>query len=275
MTFWSGETLRKNTSVVADFEEKQVDCNSYSIRMGKRYYITADKEGVNANKQNLKEGETLVIPPGQFAYLLSKETIAIPDSVMGFLSMRTGLKFQGLINVSGFHVDPGYDGKLVLAVYNAGTLPVLIGEGDNIFKLWLANLDVENTAFVFDGKPSNDISNDLVRGMSREILSLQSLSEKIRLIDNKIDSKLAEQKPTIDNLTLVYRTITLGVVGLLVAAILTVAFPTMYALGIKAAAKAGLDTSLLPTVTTGSAASKAAADNPAAQEKHGAPEGQK
>ncbi len=216
--FWSGETLRKNNSVVSDFDEKQIDCNSYTIRMGDKFYITADKEGANANKQTLKTGDTFVIPPGQFAYLLSKEEINIPASVMGFISMRTGLKFQGLINVSGFHVDPGYKGKLVLAVYNAGTLPVLITGGENIFKIWFAKLDVEATAHLFDGKPSNDISNDLVRGMSREILTLQTLSEKIRAID----LKLAEQKPTIDLLVFIWRAIILAVIAAGVLAIFSV-----------------------------------------------------
>lgn len=216
--FWSGETLRQNPTVVSEFDEKQIDCNSYTIRMGDKYYITADKEGANANKQSLKVGDTFVIPPGQFAYLLSKETVNIPASVMGFISMRTGLKFQGLINVSGFHVDPGYNGRLVLAVYNAGTLPVLITGGENIFKIWFAKLDVDATAHLFDGKASNDISNDLVRGMSREILTLQTLSEKVRAID----LKLAEQKPTIDLLIFIWRAIILAVIAAGVLAIFSV-----------------------------------------------------
>lgn len=218
MSFWSGETLRNNPTIVSDFSENQIDCNSYTIRMGSRFYITADKEGANANKQTLKEGDTFVIPPGQFVYLLSKEKITVPNSVMGFISMRTGLKFQGLINVSGFHVDPGYDGKLVLAVYNAGTLPVLISESENIFKIWFAQLDVNPTTHTFTGKPSNDISNDLVRGMSREILTLQTLSEKVR----GIDLKLAEQKPTIDILVFIWRAVILAVVGAGVLAIFSI-----------------------------------------------------
>jgi hypothetical protein len=38
---------------------------------------------------------------------------------MAFISMRTAFKFKGLVNISGFHVDPGYKGKLIFAVFNA------------------------------------------------------------------------------------------------------------------------------------------------------------
>jgi len=65
-------------------------------------------------------GEQFVIPPGQFAYLLTEEVVRIPSSAMGFISLKFGVKGPGLINVSGFHVDPGYWGRLVFSVYNAG-----------------------------------------------------------------------------------------------------------------------------------------------------------
>jgi dCTP deaminase len=43
--------------------------------------------------------------------------------------------------VSGFHVDPGYSGKLIYAVYNASPSPVQICEGESVFKIWFADLD--------------------------------------------------------------------------------------------------------------------------------------
>lgn len=233
MSFWSGEKLAANKSVVAGFSMASVDANAYNLHMGNRYFRTADDAGGHEQKKMpLSPGEAFIIPAGQFAFLLSQETVNVPPDAMAFISMRTGVKFKGLINVSGFHVDPGYSGKLIYAVYNASPSPVQICEGDPIFKIWFADIDRRSDQkYLFVGSAQNDISNDLIRGMSREIFSLQSLAEKMRVLENSINIKLAEQKPTIDNLTFVWRTITLGVVGAIFVAFLAMAWPSLQAQG--------------------------------------------
>jgi dCTP deaminase len=66
--------------------------------------------------------------------------LAIPDNCIGFISIRASTKFLGLVNVSGFHVDPGYNGKLIFAGFNAGPTRIHLKRGDRIFMLWLADL---------------------------------------------------------------------------------------------------------------------------------------
>jgi dCTP deaminase len=48
---------------------------------------------------------------------------------------------MGLINVSGFHVDPGFYGKLIYAVYNAGPSEIHLSRGTEMFLIWFADLD--------------------------------------------------------------------------------------------------------------------------------------
>jgi dCTP deaminase len=197
--------------------------------MGNCFFRTADDAGGKEQKKTmLSPGEAFIIPAGQFAFLLSREAINVPANAMAFISMRTGIKFQGLINVSGFHVDPGYSGKLIYAVYNASPSPVQICEGDPIFKIWFADLDrTSEQRYLFIGVAQNDISNALIRGMSKEIFSLQSLAEKMRDLETSVNARLAEQKPTIDNLTFVWRAISLGVVATLLVALFALAWPSI------------------------------------------------
>lgn len=231
MTFWSGERLKESKSVVDDFDEGRVDANAYNLSMGNYYFKTSDGAAPTPTA-TLKEKESFFIPPGQFAFLLSKETIRVPRNAMAFISMRTGIKFQGLINVSGFHVDPGYSGKLIYAVFNASPSPVQITEGAPIFKIWFADLDRESADnFIFRGSSQNTISNELVKGMSREIYSLHVLSDKIRELDHRIDREMAAQKPTIDLLMLVWRTIVIGVIATIIVSILTLSFPSLIGAG--------------------------------------------
>jgi dCTP deaminase len=225
MAFWSGETLFDlKERLVEPFDEGQIDCNSYVLRMGGQYYRTGDygagSEGFQ-KRTPLSEKESFIIPPGQFAFLLTKETVKVPKNAMAFISMRTSIKFQGLINVSGFHVDPGYDGKLVYGVHNASPSPIQLCEDDQVFKIWFCSMDRESGLKYV--KPANEgfdaISSEMVRGMDREILSLQSLAEKLRDQQEEIDRKFAEQKPTIDNLTFIWRAM---IISLTVTVTLTI-----------------------------------------------------
>jgi dCTP deaminase len=226
MSFWSGEKLLQNQSVIVGFEPNQVDANAYNLRMGQCYFITGNSE--KQTKVFLQQGEPFSIPPGQFAYLMTHEELDIPPNAMAFISMRTGVKFQGLINVSGFHVDPGYKGKLIFASFNASPSPIQICEGEAIFKLWFAELNQKSGhKHLFKGSGKGDIDSTLIRGMSKEIYSLQALADKMRLLETSVEKRFSEQKPTIDNLTFIWRAISLGVVGTILVAILTLAWPSL------------------------------------------------
>ncbi|MER8602056.1 deoxycytidine triphosphate deaminase [Mesorhizobium sp. M0208] len=232
--FWSGEKLLANQSVVMDFDPLHIDANAYNLRMGNVLFKTAELSGEHQGKTVLAEKQCFLIPPGQFAFLLTKEEVSIPSDAMAFISMRTRIKYQGLINVSGFHVDPGYKGKLIYAVYNASPSPVQICEGDPAFKIWFCSLDrTSSPPYLYDGKAINDIDNELVRGMSKEILSLQGLSEKIRQIESDVDKRISTQQPVIDSLSNLWNNISLGVILALVGIVLTIVAPTTLGVGLN------------------------------------------
>lgn len=193
MTFWSGEKIsdigKHNYNFISDFDEKRIDCSAYTLKVGNEYFVTADAlaaEGERfSRKKSLKTGESFVIPPGQFAFLLTQEKIEIPADVMAFISMKATYKFQGLINVSGFHVDPGYRGSLVFSVYNAGPSPVHLAEGLPLFLIWFADLD-RISSKTRSGDAGKSLSNDLLKAMSGKILSFQSISEEITSLRNEM-----------------------------------------------------------------------------------------
>jgi dCTP deaminase len=216
MAFWSGQRIARNQHIISDFDAAQIDCAAYNLRVGNCYFCTSEDEKNYKPQKILAKGETFVIPPGQFAFLITKETVCIPDNTLAFISMRTMKKFQGLINVSGFHVDPGYEGNLVYSVFNAGPTNVDVSEGEKLFKIWFCDLDqISEPQFRYRGK-SASISNDLVKGMSGKVLSLRDLSAKLE--------ELEKLRPSIDTLNLVYRTLVIGVIGALLLAIFSGAY---------------------------------------------------
>ena len=67
----------------------------------------------------------------------------------------------------------------------------------------------------------DDISNDLMRGMSAEVLSLQQLNQKIKDVENGMNLKLQGVQPAIDNLSFIWRALQLGFIGAIIIAALT------------------------------------------------------
>src|SRR5258708_5157038 len=111
MAFWSGEQLaRELPALINPFKASQLDCASYRLCVGEQAFVTTDKlsSGAPDPKLIIVLGEPpshlVNIPPGQFAFLLTQEMVAVPNRAMALISMRAKYKFRGLINVSGFHV---------------------------------------------------------------------------------------------------------------------------------------------------------------------------
>lgn len=142
--FWSTETLKKRLpaeGIVDPYDDSAVNACCYELGVGEEAFVT----GENAEKINLKKRGSIAIPPGQVVLILTDETLKMPLDAIGFLSIRFGLKARGLINVSGFHVDPGFHGKLVFSMYNAGVQTIHLRPRSRIFLLWLCSTDAPTT----------------------------------------------------------------------------------------------------------------------------------
>lgn len=105
------------------------------LRLGDEAFVSSQK-GV----QKLQGKDSLTIEPGEFAFLLTLEHLELPLDLVGFISVKFTHKAKGLINVSGFHVDPGYKGHLIFSVYNAGPRPIMLRRGDAVFMIGLSKL---------------------------------------------------------------------------------------------------------------------------------------
>jgi dCTP deaminase len=206
VAFWSGEKLRREIpaqEIVDPFDPDLIDCSAYTLTLGPEYFISPDfstpwseikrkrlraedDPGVDDTRAN--PGQQFVIPPGQFAYLLTEEVVKIPSSAMGFISLKFGVKGPGLVNVSGFHVDPGYWGRLIFSVYNAGPSEARLRRRQKVFLLWIADLDAPSEEVKDYREPKNVIISDrMVSKADRPVHSLQRLSDRIERLADQVE----------------------------------------------------------------------------------------
>jgi dCTP deaminase len=217
--FWSGETLSERIeALIEPFVPERVDCAAYTLSIGPEVYVspndqTADPTTVTVRKLNESDGFT--IPPGQFAFLITEEIVSVPPDALAFISIRAKTKFRGLVNVSGFHVDPGFRGQLTFAVFNAGPVPIHLKRGQAIFLIWYASLDRE-TAFKKDGTVHKGLDPELITAVAGELQSFAGLSKKIK----DVDRSLSDRVHAVEREQTYYRVV--GAVALAIVVALTV-----------------------------------------------------
>jgi len=131
-------TLLNSSDVIAPFDEGRIKNGAYELSLGSQVFQTDAKPRA---VKNLIKDEKIYIEPGQFALLLTEEYVKIPENRIAFISIKAGVKFKGLVNVSGFHVDPGFEGKLLFSVYNAGPSSIILSQGTQYFPIWFAELN--------------------------------------------------------------------------------------------------------------------------------------
>lgn len=185
--FWSGDKLKKNLKDLVENAEGNaddifVDCAAISLTVGNEVYITPSNEKDPNVKQILDEKKPqFVIPKGQFALLLTAETLYVPTNALAFISFKAKYKFKGLINVSGFHVDPGWKGQLTFSVYNAGPTDIVLERGKPFALIWYADLD--STATAENAKkekhPIKRLNSDKISDMTGEVFSPFKLKQEI------------------------------------------------------------------------------------------------
>ena len=194
MSFWSSQTLRSHLpDLIEPFHEDQIESASYELCLGDEVYISALPDTPLKERKiiTLNDKDSVAIPPGQFAFLITSEQIKIPNNALAFISIKFKFKSKGLINVSGLHVDPGYNGKLIFAVYNAGPLHIHIRRGERVFSIWYTDLDQD------DEKPRQKIGYDRIptdlMNTPDLVSSLPYLVKRLDELEKKVDNYSIKQ----------------------------------------------------------------------------------
>ncbi len=180
MPFWTTQRilheLQGPQSPILTPDEKQVKTACYEMSLGHETFITS----VGSARQILEDQDQIQIPPGQFALLVTKEEVHLPRNVLAFISIKASMKMRGLVNVSGFHVDPGFEGRLKYSVYNAGSETIVLEVGKPLFPIWFCELP-EGNVDDYNGahKRQSGITPEDVMQMQGELASPASLKKEI------------------------------------------------------------------------------------------------
>lgn len=221
MPYWSSKTLRARIPVedlVAPYDESRVVHSAYEMSVGSEAFVTSNP----SDKTRVPDGAKIVIPPGQFGLLVTRETVRVPADAIAFISIRARIKFQGLINVSGFHVDPGYRGQLKFAVYNAGSRTIVLDQDQRVFMIWFADLDETDDNPYAERLPAPTvITADDVAKIQGDVASPAMLRKQLDELKVEVEKKFHATEQT----RLFNRALIMLLIGIVVTMALTLLKP--------------------------------------------------
>jgi dCTP deaminase len=217
MAFWSTEKFEEELARSRDLplvdpsDKKRIKHGAYELGVARRYAISRDE----SSDSYADEGTYIEIPAGHFAILMTDETVYVPPDAIAFISIKARYKLQGLVNVSGFHVDPGFHGRLKFSVYNANGKILHLDPKDPLFLIWYADLD-RKTDDVYDGTHRNQsaITADDLRRIQGIVPSPAGGDKKIDGIKEEMQQKQDAHERELHSLK-VYNKVYAWLIGIL------------------------------------------------------------
>ena len=174
---------------------------SYDMRLGSEVYISGEDSPRLLNESN----PFVSLPRGKFGLLLTKEYVTMPPDHSGLISVRTTYKEKGLLNTSGFHVDPGFKGRLYFSVFNVGPNDIQLKHNEPMFMIFFGRLSKSANQKESKGRQGQEHLPIAL------VTSLKGTSASLADVDRRVGS--------LETLTRVLLTLSVA----LVAAIITVA----------------------------------------------------
>jgi deoxycytidine triphosphate deaminase len=117
----AGARLREAVSAASFIQGgdvTSVEGVKYDFHVGNRILKAAYTQPVDVGRLSEVDRSNLCVEPGEVVFVLTKETLQLPNNMMAVLSPKRTLAHAGIMVLGGLMVDPNYSGVLWVGLYN-------------------------------------------------------------------------------------------------------------------------------------------------------------
>src|ERR1044072_382750 len=119
---------------------------SIDCRLGPHFLLVEDRqmESIDLNteiKYRALEGPAITIPPHSFLLPTTMQYVTLPNNLTASVEGRSSIGRMGLFIQNAGWVDPGFEGRITLELYNANSLPIRLQAGRRICQLVFCKMD--------------------------------------------------------------------------------------------------------------------------------------
>jgi dCTP deaminase len=136
-----GKLIVKDPNLDLHIGPASVDCH-----LGSNFLIIEDREMSlitldTSIKYREVEADTIIIPPHTFLLATTQEYIKLPADIAAFAEGRSSIGRMGLFIQNAGWIDPGFEGRVTLELYNANSLPIKLEAGRRICQMVFCKMD--------------------------------------------------------------------------------------------------------------------------------------
>lgn len=138
--------LADGSLVIDPITDESIQPASIDCRLGDHYLLIEDTHmDILTLDSEIKyreiQGDSITIPPHSFLLATIAEYVKLPDDLTAFVEGRSSIGRIGLFIQNAGWVDPGFEGRITLELYNANSLPIKLQKGRRICQLVFAKMD--------------------------------------------------------------------------------------------------------------------------------------
>ncbi len=147
----SGELLIENLT------EESIQPASVDFTIGEHFLVLDEHSSSGVLDMNSKikyreiYADEFILPAHSFVLATTEQYIKLPNYITAFVEGRSSIGRMGLFIQNAGWVDPGFEGKITLELYNANSLPIKIKKGRRVGQFVFCLMD-EATDNPYKGK---------------------------------------------------------------------------------------------------------------------------
>ena len=178
------EAIKEGNLTIGNFTDSSLQPASYDLRVGKYVLISGKEKEIDLEKEG-----SFTIKAGQFALIISYENIKLSNSLVGHIGMKSYYIRKGLILLAGLQIDPGWEGSLVLGMYNASPRSITLDYQGSICTVDFYRLSVPASKGFLS---SDEQKAGLIPKMDKDYLrtlesqTLSEMSESVRHLSENV-----------------------------------------------------------------------------------------
>jgi deoxycytidine triphosphate deaminase len=176
-----------------------VEPASYDLRAG--IVLWKDEKTAQIERRDFDEARNslqqpvVTLRPGQMVFVITHEELILPVAVSGTVYSRNKLQKQNVLALNAGHVDPGYEGPIIIRLINLGAIPWPLSLGEAVFTIVFHTVE-----------PSDNAPDPALRRNKKETLAaamkaaVEAFSNPFHdLYKAQIDSQLGDYYAQVEN----------------------------------------------------------------------------
>lgn len=138
--------LQDGSLVIDPIKDDSIQPASVDCRIG-NHYLVVESNNMDVLSMDDEihyreiEGDSITIPPHSFLLATTEEYVKLPNDLTAFVEGRSSIGRMGLFIQNAGWVDPGFEGRITLELYNANSLPIKLQAGRRVCQLVFCKMD--------------------------------------------------------------------------------------------------------------------------------------